>query len=127
MNALFLELYARWPELADALLQGAILVLPVALIVAGVWAMARLGQRLIDHLEPGNATAPMRTADARQIERDVERLQQAWQPWHDTVPPAEQPRPHVRSGAAQVLPFPSPSSERRTRALFVPPGGEARR
>jgi len=93
-----IELLSYWPEFAGALLQGALLTLPVIAVMLAVWVIAWLGERAIDWLDRRDQHTRMRTADPRQIERDVERI---WQECdastlHVAPPPA---RPHVKAGS----------------------------
>jgi hypothetical protein len=94
------------------------LVMPYALVAAGLWAVWQLLlwiDRLIDRSE-ARRTAQLRepkyrTADGKQIQRDIEHI---WAPWHDTMPPSQAaPRERRRAGPPTVLQFPSQDAPRR--------------
>lgn len=93
-----------WPADLQAIGHALRLALPVLLIALAVWVIVRVLRRWIYHMETEHS-APMRTASATQIERDVEKL---WQRWHDTVPPPmqqeQQQRRKVRAGQLDVPP-----------------------
>lgn len=84
--------------------------LPVILIGLVVWLIARALQRWIDRMEAEHP-AQMRTADAQQIERDVQEL---WKRCPDTIPlehvQAERQRPRVRAGLSVVPPADRPAA-----------------
>ena len=93
-----------------------LLCLQIVLICAGVLLAAVVAQWIIDWLDRRDQARRnllrYSTADARQIERDVEQL---WRRWHDTVPPpAPDPRPRQRVRAYPLCnPFAQPDDEVR--------------
>jgi len=105
------------------------LLMPYAMIGAGVWAvwqLLRMFDRWIDRSEArrlAKAREPQyRTADGEQIRRDIEQLWRStpdasgasWEPWRDTIPPAQPTQRHrVRAGSPKVVAFPSAGVDRR--------------
>lgn len=91
-------------------LAGALLiVVPVLLIAVLLLVVARAMESLIyRYTLPRRGV--MRTADARQTERDVEEL--LWRGAHgfEHTYPMDDPRPRIRAGSN---PFPQPDDERR--------------
>ncbi len=82
-----------------------LLCLQIVLLWAGVLLAAVVAQWIIDCLDRRDQARRNRpnysTADARQIERDIERL---WRgAWRDTMPPAEPYRPETRRMPAYPL------------------------
>lgn len=100
----------NWPIGLQSIGNAMRVVLPVVLICIVVLLLARAIQRWIDRMEATHP-AQMRTADAQQIESDV---QQLWKRWHDTVPPAaqelQQQRRKVQTGLRTVPPADRPAS-----------------
>lgn len=123
------HLVIAYPTEISAVQNAVDMLMPWALICAGIWLVWQLlcwVDRLIDRSEAkriAKAREPQyRTADGEQIKRDVEQLWHHapnasgafWEPWRDTVPPAEHvPRHRVRSGSPPVAPFPSHDAQRR--------------
>ena len=123
-------LAAAYPAQIVAVQNAVDLLMPYALIGAGIWGVWLLLlwiDRWIDRSEERRTAQPRgpqyRTADARQMEREIEQLwHQApnagrafWEPWHETMPPAEPaaPRHRLRAGAPTVVPFPSKDAQQQ--------------
>jgi hypothetical protein len=123
------HLVIGYPTEIAALQTTVDLVMPYALVAAGLWAVWQLLlwiDRLIDRSEARRAARlrepKYRTADAAQMQRDIDKLWHHapnasgafWEPWRDTMPPAEPtPRHKVRAGQPTVVPFPSQDAQRR--------------
>lgn len=110
------DIINHWPIGLQSIGNAMRVALPVILIGLVVWLLARAIQRWIDRMEAEHP-AQMRTADAQQIERDVNQL---WQRWPDTVPPPE--REQMRMTNVETLPA-RPRTTNRVRAglRIVPP------
>lgn len=112
------HLVIAYPTEIAALQTTVELVMPYALLAAGLWAVWQLLlwiDRLIDRSEERHLARlrepKYRTADGKQIQRDVEHI---WAPWSDTIPPAEHAQhPRKRAGPPTVVPFPSQDAQRR--------------
>lgn len=110
IKALIERLVATWPNEIEALTWAVQMGLPWLLFFGGLWYAARGGQWLIDRYTVPKRP-PMRTADQRKMEREVEQL---WRRFPDTMPPAAPtPLPRVRAGQPKVTPFSEPANDRR--------------
>jgi hypothetical protein len=114
------RLVATYPTEINAAADMVALAAPWLLIMAAIWLLAVVGDWLIEWNERRCAANAKqlryRTADGKQIQREIDQLWQNapnasgafWEPWRDTVPPAENaPRHRVRAGSRNVVPFPS--------------------
>lgn len=119
------RLGAAYPGGLSTAAELAALAAPLLLFALGVWLAAGLGEWLIDWSERRRTERAKRlryrTADARQIERDIDQLWRSmppdasgasWEPWRDTMPPADA-APRRRAGPPTVLQFPSQDAQRR--------------
>jgi len=125
------HLVIAYPTEIAALQTTVDLVMPYALVAAGLWAVWQLLlwiDRLIDGSEARRAAQlrepKFRTADGKQIQRDIDQLWHHaptasgafWEPWRDTMPPAEHKQhPRKRAGAPTVVPFPSKDAQQQQR------------
>ena len=123
------QLTAAYPAQITLVQNTVDLLMPYAMIGAGIWLVWQglcWIDRWINRSEAkriAKAREPKyRTADSDQMAREIEQLWQNapnasgafWEPWRDTVPPAEPaPRHKVRAGLQTVVPFPSPDAQRR--------------
>jgi hypothetical protein len=108
------RLVATWPNEIEALAWAVQMALPWVLLFGGLWYTARGGQWLIDrYTVPKRPGSTMRTASARQMEREVEQL---WRRFPDTIQPAPTALPRVRDGKRKATPFAEPANDRRRRA-----------
>lgn len=106
------NLVHTWPTEIETVARALQLATPVLVICLAVWLCAKAGQWLIDrYTMPSPPT--MRTADARQIERDVEQLWKRRPGFENTYPtdtppanPFPQPEPEVRNPAHRRRPAP---------------------
>ena len=122
------QLTAAYPAQITLMQNTVDLLMPYAMIGAGIWLVWQglcWIDRWIDRSEARRVARmrepDYRTANANQFLRDLDKClidpyteTGFWEPWRDTMPPAEHKQhPRKRAGPPTVVPFPSQDAQRR--------------